>query len=72
MYILQKKKNRGMSKRRIWILCVIVVLIIMTKHFWESKLKADLAMKPDVVNSISINQDQYLTVVANRSRIEDK
>ena len=61
-----------MFKRRIWILCVIVVLIIMTKHFWESKPKADLAMKPDVVSSISINQDQYLTVVANRSRIEDK
>ena len=33
-----------MFKRRIWILCVIVVLIIMTKHFWESKPKADLAM----------------------------
>ena len=61
-----------MFKRRIWILCVIVVLIIMTKHFGESKPKADLAMKPDVVSSISINQDQYLTVVANRSRIEDK
>lgn len=44
----------------------------MTKHFGESKTKADLAMKPDVVSSMSINQDQYLTVVANRSRIEDK
>lgn len=61
-----------MFKRRIWILCVIVVLILLTKHFWESKPKEDLAMKPDVVNSISINQDQYLTVVANRSKIEDK
>ena len=71
MYRLQKE-NRSMFKRRIWILCVIVVLILMTKHFWESKPKADLAMKPDVVNSISINQDQYLTVVANRSKIEDK
>lgn len=29
-------------------------------------------MEPDVVSSISMNRDQYLTVVANRDRIEDK
>ena len=29
-------------------------------------------MEPDVVSSISMNRDQYLTVVANRNRIEDK
>lgn len=61
-----------MFKRRIWILCVIMVLIIMAKHFGEAKPKEDLATKPDVVSSMSINQDQYLTVVANRSRIENK
>lgn len=29
-------------------------------------------MAPDVVSSISMNRDQYLTVVANRDNIEDK
>ena len=29
-------------------------------------------MEPDGVSSISMNRDQYLTVVANRDRIEDK
>lgn len=39
---------------------------------FEKKSKEEISMEPDVVSSISMNRDQYLTVVANRDRIEDK
>lgn len=38
----------------------------------EEKYKKDISMEPDVVSSISVNGDQYLTVVANRDKIKDK
>ena len=44
----------------------------MTGYLFEKKSKEEISMKPDVVSSISMNRDQYLTVVANRDRIEDK
>ena len=44
----------------------------MAGCFLEEKYENHIPMKPDVVSSISINRDQYLTVVANRDRIEDK
>ena len=43
----------------------------MGYHF-EKTSKEEISMEPDVVSSISIKRDQYLTVVANRDRIEDK
>ena len=44
----------------------------MTGYFFKKKSEKEISMEPDVVSSISMNRDQYLTVVANRNRIEDK
>lgn len=61
-----------MDKKRICIVCVIMVFSIMTGYLFEKESKEEISMEPDVVSSISMNRDQYLTVVANRNRIEDK
>ena len=61
-----------MDKKRICIVCVIMVFSIMTGYLFEKESKEEISMEPDVVSSISMNRDQYLTVVANRDRIEDK
>lgn len=61
-----------MSKKRIWILCVMVALIIMIGHCIRLNFKKGVQGIPDVVGSISMNRNQYLTVVANRDEIEDK
>ena len=61
-----------MDKKRICIVCVIMIFVIMTGYLFEKKSKEEISMEPDVVSSISMNRDQYLTVVANRDRIEDK
>ena len=50
----------------------IMVFSIMTGYLFEKESKEEISMEPDVVSSISMNRDQYLTVVANRDRIEDK
>lgn len=44
----------------------------MTGYHFEKKSEEEISVEPDVVSSISMNRDQYLTVVANRDRIEDK
>ena len=44
----------------------------MTGYFFKKKSEKEISMEPDVVSSISMNRDQYLTVVANRDRIENK
>lgn len=61
-----------MNKKRICIVCVIMLFVIMTGYHFRKKSEEKISMEPDVVSSISMNQDQYLTVVANRDRIEDK
>ena len=61
-----------MNKKRICIVCVIMIFVIMTGYHFEKKSEEEISMEPDVVSSISMNRDQYLTVVANRNRIEDK
>ena len=61
-----------MDKKRICIVCVIMVFGIMAGCFLEEKYENHIPMEPDVVSSISMNQDQYLTIVANRDKIEDK
>lgn len=61
-----------MNKKRICIVCVIMVFSIMMGYLFEKKSEVEISMEPDVVSSISMNRDQYLTVVANRDRIEDK
>ena len=61
-----------MNEKRICIVCVIMIFVIMTGHHFEKKSEEEISMEPDVVSSISMNRDQYLTVVANRYRIEDK
>lgn len=50
----------------------IMVFSIMTGYLFEKESKEEISMEPDVVSSISMNRDQYFTVVANRNRIEDK
>ena len=44
----------------------------MIGYLCEKKYEEDIPMEPDVVSSISVNREQYLTVVANRDKIEDK
>lgn len=61
-----------MNKKRICIVCVIMVFSIMMGYLFEKTSKEEISMESDVVSSISINCDQYLTVVVNRDRIEDK
>ncbi len=61
-----------MLKKGVCIGCAIMVLIIMMGHFLEIKTKNDSKMVPDIINSLSMDRDQYLTVVANRDEIEDK
>lgn len=61
-----------MNKKRICIVCVIMVFGIMTGYLFEKKSEEEISMEPDVVSSISMNRDQYLTVVATRNQIEDK
>ena len=61
-----------MTKKRICIVCVIMVFGIMTGYLFEKKSEENIPMEPDVVSSISMNRDQYLIVVANRDKIEDK
>ena len=48
-----------MDKKRICIVCVIMVFSIMTGYLFEKKSKEEISMKPDVVSSISMNRDQY-------------
>lgn len=61
-----------MDKKRICIVCVIMVFSIITGYLFEKESKEEISMEPDVVSSISMNRNQYITVVANRNRIEDK
>lgn len=61
-----------MNKKCIWVLCAMAVLIIIMEYFIKPNSEEDVPMAPDVVSSISMNRDQYLTVVANRDNIEDK
>ena len=61
-----------MNKKCIWVLCAMAVLIITMEYFIKPNSEEDVPMAPDVVSSISMNRDQYLTVVANRDNIEDK
>ena len=61
-----------MNKKCIWVLCAMAVLIITMEYFIKPNSEEDVPMDPDVVSSISMNRDQYLTVVANRDNIEDK
>ena len=52
--------------KNFFLICFIVMLLL--QGCGESHLSAD----PDVVSSISMGRDQYLTVVANCDEIEDK
>ena len=61
-----------MNEKCIWVLCAMAVLIITMEYFIKPNSEEDVPMAPDVVSSISMNRDQYLTVVANRDNIEDK
>lgn len=72
MHRLQTRRIRSMNEKRICIVCVIMIFVIMTGYHFEKKSEEEISMEPDVVSSISMNRDQYLIVIANRDRIEDK
>ena len=61
-----------MDKKRICIVCVIIMFGIMSRYLFFFFSEEDIPMEPDVVSSISVDREQYLTVVANRDKIEDK
>lgn len=61
-----------MNKKCICIVCVIIAFGIMIGYLFEKKSEEDIPMEPDVVSSISVDRNQYLTVVANRDKIDDK
>ena len=48
-----------MNKKRICIVCVIIIFVIMTGYFFKKKSEKEISMEPDVVSSISMNRDQY-------------
>ena len=59
--------------RRKWKMVVAVVLVVVTIlgiGLEEEKRRAE--GEPDVVSSIIVNNEQYLTVVANRNEIENE
>ena len=43
-----------MDKKRICIVCVIMVFSIMTGYLFEKESKEEISMEPDVVSSISM------------------
>ena len=55
----------GKKCRKILFAMMLVVLILGCVQKYKR-------MEPDVVSSMKINRDETLTVVANRSKIEDK
>lgn len=55
-----------MLKKKLFLICLVALL--MLQGCGEKHTPAE----PDVVSSLSMNRDQYLTVVANRDEIEDK
>lgn len=60
---LQERRN---ANEKNCLICFIVMVLLQGSG--EAHLPAD----PDVVSSISMGRDQYLTVVANCDEIEDK
>ena len=61
-------------------ICGLLVVLVMTigliacgvLNNSDAKTKAHVPDEPDVVGSIKMNQDENLTVVANRDEIEDR
>ena len=58
--------ERGLLKKKLFLICLVALL--MLQGCGEKHMPAE----PDVVSSLSMNRDQYLTVVANRDEIDDK
>ena len=46
-----------MNKKRICIVCVIMIFVIMTGYYFEKKSEEEISMEPDVVSSISMDRD---------------
>lgn len=58
--------EKVLLKKKLFLLCLIVLL------FLQGCGEKHTPAEPDVVSSLSMNRDQYQTVVANRDEIEDK
>lgn len=65
-----KRKIRRKWKMVIFVVLVLVVVTILGIGLEEEKRRAE--GEPDVVSSIIVNNEQYLTVVANRNEIENE
>lgn len=70
----KRQKGRGIIGRWIWYLFVFIVLAGAEQYGQEKLLEWKEAHSgiPDVVSSMSMNNDYYLRIVANSSRIDDK
>lgn len=77
MHRLQKRGCNIMEKKRKirtkWKMVVVVVLVVAVMigiglEGEERRVEGE----PDVINSMIVNNEQYLTVVANRNKIENE
>lgn len=65
-----KRKIRRKWKKVISVVLVLVVVTILGIGLEGEKRRAE--GEPDVVSSMIVNNEQYLTVVANRNEIENE
>lgn len=79
MYKLQKRGcNMMQMKRKIrrkWKMVISVVLVLVVVSILGIGLEGEERRaegEPDVVSSMIVNNEQYLTVVANRNEIENE
>lgn len=79
MYKLQKRGcNMMQMKRKIrrkWKMIISVVLVLVVVSILGIGLEGEERRaegEPDVVSSMIVNNEQYLTVVANRNEIENE
>mgnify|MGYP000626957348 CR=1 FL=1 len=61
-----------MKRKIIAVISGAVILIIATGSIYGKPESGHKEGEPDVVGTFSINQDENLTVVANRENIEDR
>lgn len=64
----KKRKIRTKGKMVVAVVLVVAVMIGIGLEGEERRVEGE----PDVINSMIVNNEQYLTVVANRNKIENE
>lgn len=64
----KKRKIRRKWKMVVAVVLVLAVMMGSDLEWNERRVEGE----PDVISSVIMNDDQYLTVVANRNEIEDE